>query len=568
MKGLSRLKALGARAVRALPRGEKLRSELLAGIPGAIGSVPDGMAASVLAGVSPIHGLYASFAGPIAGGLTASTELMVITTTSAAALASGSALRHIPAPDRPGALFLLTALAGVAMIVAGIFRLGRYTRFVPHSVMIGFLTGVGANIIFGQVSSFTGAEAHGATSVAKAFDVLTHLGRVELASVAVGSAAIVLTVALARTRFAMLGALLALVIPSVGLAIFGTGRVATVADGGDIPRGIPLPALPRLGDLNAAVITGALAVAVIVLVQGAGVSESAPNPGGAPSNANVDFIAQGVANVSSGLFLGQPVGGSVGQTALNRTAGARTRWASVFSGVWMLVILAVLSGVVGRIAMPTLAGVLIVAAASSFRPAQIRGIWATSLTSRVAMAATFIATLLLPVAEAIGLGVALSLVMQMNQDALDLRVVELFRNTDGELEERPAPPTARSGEVLVLDVYGSLLYAGSRTLQARLPDTAGSERAAIVLRLRGRTELGATFFAVLSAYAHQLADNGGRLWVSGVDPRLLERMRRNGTVDDTVTVFEAETVLGRATSKAARDAAAWLAGDSGRHGET
>ena len=75
------------------PRRETIRDDAVAGLPGAISGVPDGMAAGVLAGVNPIHGLYASFAGPIVGGLTSSTPLMVITTTGAAALAAGSAAR-------------------------------------------------------------------------------------------------------------------------------------------------------------------------------------------------------------------------------------------------------------------------------------------------------------------------------------------------------------------------------------------------------------------------------------------------------------------------------------------
>ena len=82
------------------PERSTVKTDAVAGLPGAIGSVPDGMAASVLTGVNPIHGLYASFAGPIAGGLSTSTKLMVITTTSAAALAAGSARRE-PEPRRP-----------------------------------------------------------------------------------------------------------------------------------------------------------------------------------------------------------------------------------------------------------------------------------------------------------------------------------------------------------------------------------------------------------------------------------------------------------------------------------
>src|SRR6478752_1372455 len=89
------------------PRRSDLKRDALAGLPGAISSVPDGMAASVLAGVNPVHGLYASIFGPVGGGLTSSTRLMVITTTSAAALAAGSALAGVPEERRSEALFLL-----------------------------------------------------------------------------------------------------------------------------------------------------------------------------------------------------------------------------------------------------------------------------------------------------------------------------------------------------------------------------------------------------------------------------------------------------------------------------
>jgi SulP family sulfate permease len=112
------------------PERAHLRADLVAGLPGAISSVPDGMAAAVLAGVNPVQGLYSGFVGPIVGGLSSNTRMMVITTTSAAALAAGSALQSVPADQRPQAVSLLVILAGIALVVAGILRLGRYTRFV------------------------------------------------------------------------------------------------------------------------------------------------------------------------------------------------------------------------------------------------------------------------------------------------------------------------------------------------------------------------------------------------------------------------------------------------------
>jgi SulP family sulfate permease len=296
-----------------------------------------------------------------------------------------------------------------------------------------------------------------------------------------------------------------------------------------------------------------------VLVQGAGVAESAPNVG-IPTSANQDFVAQGTGNIASGLFGGMPVGGSVGQTALNVTAGARTRWAAILSGLWMLLILVAFSGAVGKVAMPTLAAILIFAGYGSLRPAEIRTILRTGPTSRIAVIATFLATLLLPVAAAVGLGVVLSLLLQLNQEAMDLAVVRLVPTDDGGFEEQPPPATLASHAVTALDVYGSLFYAGARTLQARLPDPSGSEQPVVVLRLRGRTTLGATFFAVISDYAARLSEVGGRLYLTGLDPDLAERMRKPASdpLAGAARLYEATPLVGGSTHRAIDDATTWL----------
>jgi SulP family sulfate permease len=544
------------------PDRRYVRDDLLAGLPRAIGSVPDGMASAVLVGVNPVYGLYASFAGPTAGGFVVSTQLMVITTTSAAALAAGSAVSGMSEPDKAKALFLLTLLAGVAMIVAGALRFGRYVRFVSHSVMIGFLTGVAANIVFSQLSDLTGAEATGSFALQKAFDVLIHPSRIDPASLFTGLAAIGLMVALAHTRAGNLAAIVALVVPTLIVIVFGLESVARVSDVAPIPHGIPLPAMPELSQLSLKLITSALAIAAIVLVQGAGVAESAPNTDGSRSDANRNFVAQGVGNVASGFFKGQPVGGSVGQTALNKAVGARSRWAAIFSGLWMLIILAVFSGAVGYVAMPTLAAILIYAAISSLRWGEIVTIWHTGATSQVAMVTTFVATLFLPIPAAVGISVALSLILQLNRDALDLRVVQLVRTADGRFEEREAPARPADDAVTMLDVYGSLYYAGARTLQARLPDPTGTRSPAIVIRLRGRSTLGATFVIVIKQYAEQVALADGRLFLSGVGPDLVEQLHRT-RVDELALrarIFEATAVVGE-SSEAAYDAAeTWLMG--------
>ena len=424
------------------PHRQDLRADALAGLTGAVASVPDGMASSVLAGVNPVYGLHASMAAPWAGGLATSTRLMVITTTGAAALAAGSALEDVDPSERPGALFLLALLAGVLMLVAGVLHLGRYTRFVSHSVMTGFLMGVAINIVAGQIPDLTGAAADGRVALAKAFDVVTHPGRIDPATLATGLGALALLWVAGRVRrLEQVGSLLALAVPTAVVLVTGAS-VARVDDAGPIPGGLPLPALPEPDHFTVGLVTAALSIAAIVLVQGVGVAEAAPNGDGRGADVDRDFVAQGVANVASGLWQGLPVGGSVGQTAINASAGARSRWAAVLSGVWMLVILVAFSGAVGRVALPTLAAVLIYAGIGSLRFGEVEVIWRTGPVSQVALATTLLATLLLPVTAAVGIGVALSLLLQINQEAVDLTVVRLVPVGDG---RTPGAAAARRG---------------------------------------------------------------------------------------------------------------------------
>src|SRR5262249_18232398 len=162
---------------------------------------------------NPIYGLYASFAGPTAGGLFAGTRLMVISTTGAAALAAGSALSGVSPASRPGALFLLTLIAGALMLAAGLARLGRFTRFGSFSVVRGFLTGVGINIVLGQIPGLTGAPSHGSTSAGKAWNVITHPSAIEWQSLVVGLTALGLMAGLAQTRLGVVSSLVAIVVP-------------------------------------------------------------------------------------------------------------------------------------------------------------------------------------------------------------------------------------------------------------------------------------------------------------------------------------------------------------------
>jgi SulP family sulfate permease len=162
---------------------------------------------------------------------------------------------------------------------------------------------------------------------------------------------------------------------------------------------------------------------------------------------------------------------------------------------------------------------------------------------------------------AVGIGVGLSLVLQLNREALDLRVARLRMQPDGTITEEPAPDHLESREVTVLDAYGSLLFAGARTLEVRLPDPADAQRPAVVLRLRGRPTLSTTALEVLGRYATRLMSVDGRLYLSGVDEAVAERIRRASPIDvlGSVEIEKATNVLGESSRAAYERARDWIA---------
>lgn len=560
--GLSRLREAVANSLEPrLPHPGRLRQDVVAGLTSALGNVPEGMADSLLVGVNPIYGLYASLVGPLIGGIFSSTQLMMVATTSATSLAAGQALLHLPAEQRDNVLFLMVILIGVFQVLFGLLKLGQLTRFVSYSVMTGFLAGLAMLLILSQLPTAAGYAATGSNKLTQAIDLILHVTEINFLSLALAVLTLILAVLLSRTRLGHFASIVAIAIPSLLVVFFQLNSVEIVRDISEIPRGFPTPVLPDFSQaLNVA--SMAASIALIIIVQAAGVSQSVPNPDGAPRSISRDIVAQGAANIASGFFRGLPVGGSLSGTSFALVAGASSRWAMIFTGLWMAVIVLLIPAIVGYIAMPALGALLILAGFRSLKPSDIESVWDTGWPSRIAAIVTFIGTLILPIQLAVGLGVLLSAVLYINKSSTDVSLVQLVKRPDGQIEEHKAPQKLSSHDVMVFDIYGHLFYAGARTLERQLPDPNGTESPVVVLRMRGYNELGATMIDVLSDYAEKLKNVDGRLYLSGLSKTAYDQVKRADTLELTgpVHAYGAEPIIWQSTSDAANDARTWLVG--------
>lgn len=527
--------------------------DLSAGLVLGLESVPDGLAAGLLAGVNPVAGLYGYLVGTAAGAFATSSVFMSVQATGAMAVVIADVPQVREGPDAGAALFTLAVLTGVVMLLVGVLRAGSLVRFVPNAVLTGFVNAVAVNIVLGQLTNFTGYAGQGPNRLARTVDTLAHLTSFHWQTVAVGTLTVVLIAALERTRLGPLGLVVAIVAASAVVPLLGWDTVARLTDVADIPDGLPTPVLPSLS-LVASLLVPAVSLAFVGLVQGAAISQSVPNPDGTYPDASGDFRGQGVANIASGLLQGMPVGGSMSATSLVTTAGARTRLANITAAAVMAVVILLFGDLAGAIAMPALAGLLMVIGVRTFKPDRVRMVWRTGPSQAIVMVTTFVLTIVIPLQYAVLIGVAASVILFVGHQSNKVTVVcWVFPPGSALPREEPAPAELPPGEVVVLMVYGSVFFASAQVIEAQLPAvTPTSTGSVVVLRLRGKEDLGSTFIRVMMRYADALHAAGGHLILAGVGQRVLNQLTATRALDvlGQDNVFPSTEALGTAVTSA------------------
>jgi sulfate permease, SulP family len=225
------------------------------------------------------------------------------------------------------------------------------------------------------------------------------------------------------------------------------------------------------------------------------------------------------------------VGGSVQATALNIGAGARTRWSSVVTAVFVIVVILAAAPLVQQVPLAVTAGILIVAATSALRPRAARDVWRADKMSAAIMIVTFGLVLAIPLEYAVLAGAAISVAKYIYISSLDVHVKQVLL-CDGGLPRETEPPPALSSEtVTVLDIYGSLFFAAAPKIRECLPDVGAAHCPVVVLRLRGRGKLHSATIAMLCDYAAECEAHGGRVYLAGVGPEMEEQLQRTGVLD-------------------------------------
>lgn len=408
-----------------------LAADVVAGIAVAALLVPESMGYAGVAGVSPEIGLYAALGAVFAYALLGGVSILVVGPASAVAALSASLVGEFVGDAEPTELIAAFGLAsGAVYLVLGVLRLGWVVNFISRPVLHAFIAGLSISIIVGQLDGLLGIEIEGESVVAKAVDVVRHLGDANGTTVALGVGALAVIVLIERFAERVPAAVVVAVVGIVLVTVLDL-TADGVAVVGDIPTGLPSVGLPDLsGTRWFELIGGGVALVLVGFSEGYAAASATADQTGETVDADQELVASGGANVASGLVGGLAVSGSLSKSSASSAAGARTQMANLVAGLIVLATLLFLAPVFEELPEAVLAAIVIGAVLRSADPRRVVELWAVNRADFVAGAVTFTLVLVWETLPAMAVGVLLSLAFTVRRASFP-DVVEVRPDADG-----------------------------------------------------------------------------------------------------------------------------------------
>ena len=346
-----------------------VRGDILAGLVVALALIPEAIAFSIIAGVDPKVGLYASFSIAVILAITGGRPGMISAATAATAVLMVTLVKE------HGLEYLLaaTVLAGLIQIAAGAAKLGRLMRFVSRSVITGFVNALAILIFLAQVPELTGVSW------------------VTYAMVAAGLAIIYLFPLLTTAVPSPLVTIVVLTAAAMALGL----DVRTVSDMGDLPDTLPvflIPDIPLTLETLQIILPYSLAVAAVGLLESLMTQTIVDDLTDTTSDRNQECIGQGIANTATGFIGGMAGCAMIGQSIINVKSGGRGRLSTFMAGVSLLFMIVVLGDLVGQIPMPALVAIMIMVSIGTFSWTSIQNLREHPRSSSIVMLATVVVT--------------------------------------------------------------------------------------------------------------------------------------------------------------------------------
>lgn len=519
------------------------RADLVAGLTVAAVAVPQAMAYAMVAGVPPQYGLYTAIVMTAVGAVFDSSRQLINGPTNAISIAVLSATASVVgAEEKLQAVVLFAFLVGCIQLGITLLRLGDLTRYISHSVIVGFTAGAGTLLALDQLKNLLGLKAVGNIHdhfLHQLWRTLTEGGGIQPETLGIGLATIVLVLALrwlkARVGWRLAPDLLIVVmVMSVVVAWWGLDQKG-VRVVGEIPAGLPSFRLPVLDvDRMRDYASGALAIAVLGLLEAISMAKSIAAQTGQKLDMNQQCLSEGVANFTGSFFQCMPGSGSLTRSAINQQAGAATQWSGVVSALAVAGIMVVFAPYARFIPRPALAGILIVSAGHMIDwRALVYHLRATPFDAAI-VAITAVSAVVISIEFCILIGIFMSFLLTVPR-AGRMLLTEFVVTADGTIHERLQEDDDEvCKRLLIFGLEGELFFGSSSALEQHfefIESRMNEDTRAVVLRVKRVRNPDAVGLSLLEGFLDRLRARGFRVVLCGVRADLHEAMRKTGFID-------------------------------------
>ena len=545
------------------------RADLLAGLSVAAVAVPQAMAYAIAAGVPAEYGLYTAIVMTAVGALFASSKQLINGPTNVISIAVLSALAPIPPELKLASVFTLALLVGGFQTIITLLRLGDLTRYISHSVVVGFTTGASMLLVIDQTRNLFGWSAGGDAHehfLVRTWHTWSQSGMPQTATTLVGIGAIVFLLGLRAIKKRIGWPLLPELLITVVAAAFVVAVLRLDQQGvkvvGAIPNMLPSFAWPKVPVQHLTHLSeSALAIATLGLLEALAMAKHLAAKTGENFDLNQQCLSEGLANITGSLFHCIPGSGSLTRSAINQQAGARTQWAGVWSAAAVALITLVFAPYARYVPRSALAGILMVTAVGMIDwkalPFHLR---ATRFDAFIVLT-TAVAAVGISIEFCILIGVMASFLLAVPRAGRMTRT-EFIVAENGIVRERREGESA-DDRLLLFGLEGELFFGSSLALYEHLnwfEKRAAAGARVIVLRVKRLRNPDAVGMRDIDNFMRRMKTAGVRVILAGVRADLLEGLRAAGALDqlDPDQVFSERPARGSSTMEAIAAALTYL----------
>lgn len=509
---------------------EQFLKDLVAGIIVAIIALPLSIALALASGVEPACGIYTAVAAGFFVSLLGGSRVQIAGPTAAFA----TIVAGIVATQGMDGLIIATVLAGIMLILMGIFKFGSLIKFIPYTITTGFTAGIAVTILIGQIKDFLGlAYQNGVKPVETVEKIeanIDAIGTFNWQALLVGVVCLAILIFYPKIEKRIPPSLIAVVVGAL-MVKFIPGLddgVKTIGELYTIPTGLPSFSFAGMDfslEKIMAVFPSALTIAILAAIESLLSCVVADSMVNSRHNSNMELVAQGVGNIASVLFGGIPATGAIARTAANAKNGGRTPVAGMVHSVVLLLVLLFLMPLAGLIPMPAIAAILFVVAynMSEWRKF-VRIIKSAPKSDIIVMVTTFVLTVVFDLVVAIEVGMVLAAMLFMKRMSEETAVTG-WKYVDAENDKDSLDLKVVPQNVRVYEISGPMFFgAADKILDVTFKDFTRC----LVLRMRGVPAIDATAMNSLEMLYKRCKDKGIALVLSHVNEQPMHVMQKSG----------------------------------------